>query len=212
MEVAEGKDLARLADQRNVTLMVGHMMLYHPAFVALKKLVREGGIGEVRYIYSTRLSLGKIRREENALWSFAPHDISMILSLADAMPIRVVANGEAYLHQGVADTTLSHMTFSDQLQAHIFVSWLHPFKDHRLVVVGSEGMIAFDDVRTGPDKLMCFPHTVGWEGELPTVNRADAVPIAYDAAEPYPANANISSSALKPENGPAPMPKKVFAF
>jgi UDP-2-acetamido-3-amino-2,3-dideoxy-glucuronate N-acetyltransferase len=184
LDLTEAHALQEQADQSGRILMVGHLMLYHPAFRALRAAVREGKVGDLRYIYSTRLSLGKIRREENALWSFAPHDISMILALTGRVPTRVVANGEAYLREGVADTTLSHFTFSENLQAHIFVSWLHPYKDHRMVVVGSNGMIVLDDVRPGPEKLMHYSHEIGWDGEIPNIEKADGVPIPYESEEP----------------------------
>lgn len=184
LDLDEARDLGALAKGRGLVLMVGHMLLYHPAYIALRDAVRSGQIGTLRYIYSTRLSLGKIRREENALWSFAPHDISMILNLTGGMPDRVVANGEAFLSPGVADTTLSHLSFGPGLQAHVFVSWLHPFKDQRLVVVGSDGMIVFDDVQAGENKLRYYRHVVGWDGDLPTVNKADAEPLPYGTDEP----------------------------
>lgn len=184
LDLDEAAALREEAARRGRVLMVGHMLRYHPAFVALSQCLASGTIGTLRYIYSNRLSLGKIRREENALWSFAPHDISMILALAGSMPARVAAHGESYLTPGVADTTLTHLTFSDQAQAHIFVSWLHPYKEHRLVVVGSEGMVVFNDAAAGPDKLLHYPHQVGWEEGLPSINRAEARPLAYAADEP----------------------------
>jgi len=184
LDVTEARDLAQLALKRRRVLMVGHMLLYHPAFVALKAAVDAGAIGDLRYIYSTRLSLGKIRREENALWSFAPHDVSMILHLMGRMPDRISANGQAFLSPGIADSTLSHLTFGATAQAHIFVSWLHPYKDQRLVVVGSAGMIVFNDVAPGPEKLMIYRHNVGWEGDIPTVSKAEAEPIPYGTDEP----------------------------
>jgi len=184
LNLTEAEELKKLAEKSNRVLMVGHLMLYHPAFDTLRKAVQNGEVGDLRYIYSTRLSLGKIRREENALWSFAPHDISMILSLAECIPTKVVANGGIYLREGVADTTLSHFTFPSKLQAHIFVSWLNPYKDHRMVVVGSDGMIVFDDVRDGPDKLIHYSHEICWVGEVPNVTKAEGVPLEYDAEEP----------------------------
>ena len=184
LDLAEARALADLAKARNRVLMVGHMLLYHPAFVALRNAVRAGTIGDLRYIYSTRLSLGKIRREENALWSFAPHDVSMILQLMGELPSKVSAQGQAFLSAGVADSTLSHMTFGERAQAHIFVSWLHPYKDQRLVVVGSGGMIVFNDVAPGAEKLQMYRHAVGWDGDIPTVNKAEAEALPYDAGEP----------------------------
>ena len=164
--------------------MVGHLLLYHPAFRVLLETARNGHMGKLRYIYSNRLSLGKIRREENALWSFAPHDISMILQLAGGIPRRVIASGANYLTDGVADTTLSHLVMDDNLQAHIYVSWLHPFKEQKLVVVGEQAMIVFDDTRDAAQKLLLYRHKVGWEGELPIVSKAAPEPLEFDASEP----------------------------
>lgn len=184
LEVEEAGKLRDLAAARGKILMVGHLLLYHPAFLALKQAVEDGAIGKLRYIYSTRASLGKIRRNENALWSFAPHDISMMLSLTGRMPTRVVCNGEAWLSPAVADMTLSHFDFGDQLQGHIFVSWLHPYKDHRLVVVGETGMLVFNDTLPGAEKLQRYPHAIGWEDDLPVMDKADAVPVPYGSEEP----------------------------
>lgn len=184
LDLAEARMLAAEADRHGRVLMVGHMLLYHPAFLALKQAIGSGRLGDLRYLYSMRLSLGKIRREENALWSFAPHDVSMILALTERMPRRVTANGGAYLTDGVADTSLSHLAFDDRLQAHIFVSWLNPYKDQRLVVVGSRGMIVFNDVEPAAGKLLYYPHQVGWHGDIPTVAKADAEAIPYEPAEP----------------------------
>ncbi len=184
LDVAEGAKLVEQARVAERVLMVGHLLLYHPAFVALKAAVAAGRLGTLRYIYSTRLSLGRIRREENALWSFAPHDVSMILALTGAMPERLIAAGGQYLAPGVADTTLSHLTFANGLQAHIFVSWLHPYKDQRLVVIGDAGMAVFNDIADGDDKLLLYPHTARWSGEIPVVDRAEALPIRYEPSEP----------------------------
>ena len=164
--------------------MVGHLLLYHPAFLALKELVTKGTLGELRYIYSNRLSLGKIRREENALWSFAPHDISMILDLVGEMPEKVMTSGGVYLSPPVADTTLTHLSFRDGVQAHIFVSWLHPYKDQRLVVVGEKAMAVFDDLMAPEDKLLLYRHSVDMAGAIPTVLKAPAERIPFEDCEP----------------------------
>jgi UDP-2-acetamido-3-amino-2,3-dideoxy-glucuronate N-acetyltransferase len=184
LNVSEAEILADMATERGLVLMVGHLLLYHPAFIALKSALVEGRLGKLRYIYSNRLSLGKIRREENALWSFAPHDISMILSLVGDTPKSIVCNGGNYLHSQVADTSLSHLSFSNDIQAHVFVSWLHPYKDQRLVVVGDLGMAEFNDVNSGTDKLLFYPHNIGWNGQMPVVNKANAEPIPYHGEEP----------------------------
>lgn len=184
LNLDEGRDLAELAKARGRVLMIGHLLLYHRAYLAMRKRIEDGAIGPIRYLYCNRLSLGKIRREENALWSFAPHDISMILGLVGGLPERIVTNGGSYLRPDVADTTLSHLTFEGGIQAHVFVSWLHPYKEHRMVVVGSDGMIVFDDSLTGPGKLQRFGHGVEWQGDIPHVTRADAEPLHYEAREP----------------------------
>lgn len=184
LDLDEARALGTVAKGAGLTLMVGHLLLYHPAFIALQALVKADRLGQLRYIYSNRLSLGKIRREENALWSFAPHDVSMIVALSGSLPSRVMTTGGSYLLSDVADTTLSHLAFPDGLQAHIFVSWLHPYKDHRLVVVGGEGMATFHDSEPEGRKLMLYPHAVGWDGELPTVTKAAAEPVPYEAGEP----------------------------
>ena len=136
--------------------MVGHLLQYHPVFVRLKKLADTGCLGRINYIYSHRLNLGKIRREENALWSFAPHDISMILSLTGEEPESVQATGGNYLHRKVADVTTTHLDFPSGIKGHVFVSWLHPFKDQKLVVVGDRKMAVFDDTMPWPEKLLLY--------------------------------------------------------
>ena len=155
LEWEDGAEMVDLARERNRILMVGHLLQYHPAVVRLKQLIREGVLGRLEYIYSNRLSMGKIRREENALWSFAPHDISAILALVGQMPMQVAATGGAYLQPNIADVTVSNLLFDRGTRAHIFVSWLHPYKEQRLVVIGSKQMAVFED--TQPDrKLMLF--------------------------------------------------------
>jgi len=185
LDVDEAAQLRDLASSLNLTLMVGHLLLYHPAFRAMKAFVDAGNLGRLRYIYSNRLSLGKkFGKIENALCSFAPHDISMILSLAGRMPDTITATGGQYLHANVSDMTLPHLSFSGDLQAHIFVSWLHPYKDHRMVVIGEKGMVEFNDAAQGAEKILSYPHTLEWNENVPNVYKADAVPIPYRPEEP----------------------------
>ena len=142
----QGAELVGLAEKRECILMVGHVLEYHPGIVRLLQMVHNGELGQLRYVYSNRLNLGKVRREENVLWSFAPHDIAIILRLMGAMPTRVDAYGGDYLCPKVVDVTVTHLLFDGGVRAHIHVSWLHPFKEQRLVVIGSRGMVNFDDV------------------------------------------------------------------
>jgi UDP-2-acetamido-3-amino-2,3-dideoxy-glucuronate N-acetyltransferase len=184
LDIADGNSLIGQAQAAGLTLMVGHLLRYHPAFRALLAAVRAGAIGRLQYIYSNRLSLGRIRISENALWSFAPHDISMILALTGEMPSRVSTNGGSFLSPGIADTTVSYLKFANGVEGHIFVSWLHPFKDHRLVVIGDAGMISFDDSVVGPDKLLLYRHELAFEGPLPAFAKARPEAIAFGPEEP----------------------------
>ncbi len=178
----DGRALVDLAAKLDRVLMVGHILQYHPAVRKLKELVHSGELGRIQYIYSNRLSIGKIRTEENILWSFAPHDISVILSLLNTEPEYVSCHGKAHLTHDVADSTLSVFSFPNNVQAHIHVSWLHPFKEQRLVVVGSEKMAVFED--TSADKLVTYPHKVTWENQMPTAHKADKEVVEVPLEEP----------------------------
>jgi UDP-2-acetamido-3-amino-2,3-dideoxy-glucuronate N-acetyltransferase len=149
----------------------------------LKELVDNGELGRIQYIYSNRLNLGKIRREENILWSFAPHDISVILGLLEDMPDAVHAQGGNYLHQRIADVTVSLLSFSSGVKAHVFVSWLHPFKEQKLIVVGDRKMAVFDDLEKH-DKLILYPHSIEWKHQQPVPHKGEGQPVPFQATEP----------------------------
>jgi UDP-2-acetamido-3-amino-2,3-dideoxy-glucuronate N-acetyltransferase len=182
IDVKHGEELVRLADAKGRILMVGHILRYHPAVLKLQQLIHDGTLGKINYLYSNRLNIGKIRTEENILWSFAPHDISVMLSLLNEMPTRVSCQGSAYLNHNVSDVTLSHFDFPSGVQAHIFVSWLHPVKEQKLVVVGSEKMAVFDD--TAEDKLVLYPHRVEWRNRVPTAVKANGEVVDLEDNEP----------------------------
>lgn len=185
ISVADGEDLVRLARENGRILMVGHILRYHPAVLKLQQLISDGALGKINYVYSNRLNIGKIRTEENILWSFAPHDISVMLALLNETPSNVSCKGGAWLSQGVVDVTLSHFDFPSGVQAHIFVSWLHPVKQQCLIVVGSEKMAVFDDTAT--DKLVLYPHKIEWKNRIPTALKADGEVVALDTREPLKA-------------------------
>lgn len=184
LRVEEAKNLCNLAQEHNRVLMVGHLLQYHPAFLELQQQLKKGKLGKLLYVYSNRLNLGKFRNEENILWSFAPHDISMILSLANALPKSVYATGACHLNPSIADITTTHLAFTNGIEAHIFVSWLHPYKEQKLVVVGDRGMAVFDDGRPWGEKLQLYPHQVNWIDGVPTPSKADPVSIPVEVAEP----------------------------
>lgn len=185
LDTEEARELVELAHSLGRTLMVGHLLQYHPYVEKLTQMVHGGDLGRLLYITSNRLNLGKIRQEENSLWSFAPHDVSVILSLAGAMPEQVVCHGNSYLTQGVADTTLTQLQFASGLRAHVYVSWLNPFKEQKLTVVGSAGMAVFDDTKPWEEKLVVYRDYMTWtEGNYPSIRKSDGEFVVVPQAEP----------------------------
>lgn len=186
MDSAEGEELVALAESRGRILMVGHILHYHPCVKKMHELVGTGEIGKLQYITSNRLNLGSYRIEENALWNFAPHDISVILSLCGyILPESVRCVGADYLSHGVADTTLTTLKFPGNVRAHIYVSWLNPFKEQKLTVVGSNGMLVFDDTKPWGEKLLLYRNHVRWtHGGRPMANVEEPEKIDPPQEEP----------------------------
>jgi predicted dehydrogenase len=177
--------LVERSEQSGRVLMVGHLLQYHPIFIELRRRVDLGEIGRLQYIYSNRLSLGKIRTEENVLWSFAPHDLSMILAVAGEEPTEVDARGAAIVNGGIADWCICTMNFPSGLRAHVHASWLHPFKEQRLVVVGDRGMAVFEDSHPDWDRrLAIYPHRIDYAPSGPVPVRAEPDYVAVDHDEP----------------------------
>ena len=161
MTAAQARQLKKIADERGVNLMAGHVLLFHPAIRKIRDLIHEGKIGKLQYLYSNRLNLGTVRSEENILWSFAPHDISIFQYFIGRMPDSVVSSGGAFIQPGIHDTTMTVLTYPDNIVGHIFVSWLHPFKEHRLVAIGSKGMISFED-STEEKRMLFYEKGIDW--------------------------------------------------
>jgi UDP-2-acetamido-3-amino-2,3-dideoxy-glucuronate N-acetyltransferase len=183
LQAEEGEKLVALARGKGRILMVGHILEFHPGIQKLKELIKKGELGRISYVYSNRLNLGKFRKEENILWSFAPHDVSVLLMLLGEMPVEVAASGGTYLQQEVADVTVTNLRFAGGVRGHIFVSWLHPYKEQKLVVVGDKAMAVFDDVAP-KDKLLLFEHRIDWIDRIPVPRREDAKVIEFPATEP----------------------------
>ena len=160
MNEIEAELMITTAKKNNVKLMVGHLLQYHPIFKTIRKIVNADEIGELNYIYSNRLSFGKIRTKEDVIWSFAPHDISMILSLAGQDPEFIITKSTSIIQKNIADTATIHMEFKSGLKSHISVSWLHPYKEHKLVVSGKSAMLVFDDTKPWNEKLALYPYEV----------------------------------------------------
>lgn len=175
--------LVRLSEKYNARLMVGHLMLFHPAIVKLKELIDAGFVGELRYIYSNRLNLGRVRTEENALWSLAPHDISILNYLTGKFPETVKASGGCYLQNGIDDMVIAIYSYPWNIKAHIFVSWLHPFKEHRLTIIGSKAMLVYED--SSPEKRILFYDSgFDMDGGKPVKREKPAEVIPYEPSSP----------------------------
>ena len=179
----DGEELVSLAEEKKKIIMIGHILEYHPAVIKLKELIINGDLGNIRYIYSNRLNLGKFRTEENILWSFAPHDISIILHLLGELPENVSAFGGNYLNPNITDVTVTTMNFPGCAKAHIFVSWIHPYKEQKLVVIGDKQMIMFDDVNP-KNKLFSYEHKIDWIDRIPVPRPEEARPIEVEKKEP----------------------------
>ena len=177
----QGSALVQLAEERGRILMVGHVLEYHPAVVKMLELVRSGELGKVRYVSSNRLNLGKVRREENILWSFAPHDIAITLRLMGTMPFQIAAFGGSYVQPNIADVTVTHLLFDNGVRAHIYVSWLHPFKEQRLVIVGSKKMASYDDVSK---RLVLYDQRVELREGEPVPVKGEGEDVSFPGDEP----------------------------
>lgn len=169
LDAKQGVELMNLAKNLNCILMVGHLLEYHPAVQKLRELIDLGELGNVSYIYSNRLNFGKVRTEENALWSFAPHDVAVILRLFGEMPIKASATGGSYITPGLEDVTISSLLFKSGCRAHIFVNWLNPFKEQKLVVIGNKRIAVFDDTEK-KHKLTLYNQNAKIINSIPTLS------------------------------------------
>lgn len=165
MNLKEGEEVSAIAKKCGLTLMVGHLLWYHPAVLKVKEILDDSLLGSIRHIYSNRLNTGLLRKEENVLWSFAPHDISVILGLVGDSPVEVSVKENSWLHDGVSDLALVWMSFANNVTAHINVSWLNPFKEQKLVVICESGMMVFDDTKSWSEKLAIYRHEIDFDSE-----------------------------------------------
>lgn len=184
LSLEHATELQSLAAHNNKVLMVGHLLQYHSAFQKLKTFVQEDKLGKLQYIYSHRLNLGKFRTEENIWWDYAPHDISMILALTGKLPHTISATGGNFLQHTNTDVTNAQLCFPDNIKAHVFVSWLHPFKEQKMVVVGDKAMVIFNDCAPWHGKLKLYPYPGDWVDGLPHPYHAEAEDIDVDVSEP----------------------------
>lgn len=179
----DSRELIKIAKKNDTRLMVGHILLFHPAIRKIKEVIDSGKIGQIYYLYSNRLNLGTVRTEENVFWSFAPHDISVLDFIVGQPSIEVHAKGGKYLQDTIDDVTITQFDYPNNVRAHIFVSWLHPFKEQRLVIVGSRAMISFDD-SSKEKNILFFNKHIDWKDGMPTkVEEPDEI-IYYEKSQP----------------------------
>jgi UDP-2-acetamido-3-amino-2,3-dideoxy-glucuronate N-acetyltransferase len=202
LSVEDGETMRDAANEAGKILMVGHLLQYHPVFAHLRDMVRAGGLGKLRYAYSNRLSTGKFRIEEDAFWSLAPHDVSMLLALFDEAPTEVRLSGQDFITPGIADEARLDMAFASGGRAHVFASWLHPFKEQRLVVVGETGMAVFDDVKPWAEKLALYRHVIDTSGTVPVPQKADVEFISVPEGEPLKSECQHFLDAIKNQTTP----------
>ncbi|MEW6203166.1 MAG: Gfo/Idh/MocA family oxidoreductase [bacterium] len=183
LKVEEGEILNALAVKNNRILMVGHLLEYHPGILKLKEIIDAGDLGKINYIYSNRLNFGKFRTEESILWSFAPHDISVILLLLGENPTEISASGADYVSKGVMDVTVTALKFASGASAHIFVSWLHPYKEQKLIVIGDKKMAVFDDMNL-KNKILVYNQKVNWKGRVPVPQKESLEEVFFSEEEP----------------------------
>ncbi|MCB0330460.1 MAG: Gfo/Idh/MocA family oxidoreductase, partial [Bdellovibrionales bacterium] len=176
-------ELTNLAEKGSRTLMVGHILLFHPAVEKIREILKSGQLGRLEYLYSNRLNLGKVRKEENILWSFAPHDIAIFDYLIGSSPISVHASGAAYLQPAIHDVTVTSLSYPNNIHGHIHVSWLHPFKEHRMVFIGDKAMLVFEDNPDGPS-LLLYNKGIDFVRGVPTKWQDETTPVEFDKAEP----------------------------
>ena len=184
LDIAQADALITQAAEQNRIAMVGHLLQYHPIFMKVREIVESGALGKIGYIHSTRRSHGQIRSHENVWWSFAPHDVSMVLSLTKAAVTKVTAQHHSVVQNGISDMANAQVSFEDGLRADITTSWLNPFKEQKLIVTGGQGMLVFDDTLAWEDKLMRYATPVAWENETPRAHKADAMRVEVANGEP----------------------------
>ncbi len=192
-------------------MMTGHILQFHPAYRKLRQLVRDGALGRIQRINANRLNLGAVRREEDALWCLAPHDVSMTLGLVGQAPDHVDAHGEGHLRDEIADAVTLRLHFPQGEKALIHVSWLHPYKEHRLSVIGSAGMAVFDDTLPWDRKLQLYPHQVSLDGATPQVVRADPVAVEIEQNEPLLAECAHFLDCIRDGSEPITGPTEALA-
>ncbi len=183
LNAEDAKELVDISANKDSVVMVGHLLLFHPAIIKIKELIDSGKIGKLQYIYSNRLNLGQIRTEENVFWSLAPHDISILQYFIGAYPENINCSGAAFVQDGIHDTTITNLIYPENIKAHIYLSWIHPFKEHRLVIIGSDGMLTFEDSSIDKE-ILFYDKKFVLNHKIPEKRDGDIEKIDYNRSQP----------------------------
>jgi predicted dehydrogenase len=192
LNVRDAEAVAQEAARQGVPVLAGHLLVYHPAVERLRQMVQQGELGKVFYLYGLRVNLGQVRKDENALWSFGPHDVSVALYVLGEEPVRVAAHGKSYLQPAIEDIVFLTMEFASGVLAHVQMSWLDPHKERKLTVVGARRMVVFDDMEPREklriyDKGVDRPPEYGSFGESLAIREGDIFIPRIPAVEPLAA-------------------------
>ena len=199
LNLSDSKEIKSQLIKFKGRLIVGHLMLFHPAIVKIKKMIEEGVIGNIQYIYSNRLNLGKVRKEENVFWSFAPHDISIFQYFSNSFPSSVISHGGDFLQKNIQDTTITYLKYPNGIQGHIYVSWLHPFKEHRLVIIGSKGSLHFED-SLNAKPLLFYANDISLPNSQKNIKKTLPQKIEFDLTLPLENELKYFIKIIKGEN------------
>jgi len=209
LNVRDAEAVAALAAERKVPVLAGHLLIFHAAVERLRTLVQGGELGKVFYLYSLRVNLGQVRQDENALWSFGPHDVSVALHLLGEAPVRVAAQGKSYLQPKIEDVVFMTMEFASGVLAHVQLSWLDPHKERKLTVVGAKKMVVFDDMEAREklriyDKGVDRPPEYGSFGESLAIREGDIFVPRIPAVEPLAAELSHFVRVARGTEAPRP--------
>lgn len=202
LEIKDVEEIIKLSESLNLRLMVGHLMHYHPVYIHIKQMVKNNDLGNLQYIYSTRLNLGRVIKGQDVMWGFAPHDVSMILGIINEEPESVNCFGGSYLNNSIADLSNIHLNFKNNVKAHAFVSWLHPYKEQKFVVIGNKAMVAFDNNQPWDKKLQITYHDEKLlkSSVYPYVPKSEYITVAE--AEPLKEESKHFIDCIKQNNTP----------
>ena len=184
LTLADAQVIADTVDKTDNQVMVGHLIRYHSAFQTLQQQITSGAVGKVKHIQANRLAMGRIRNTESVLFDLCPHDLSLILTLADGLPENVICHGVSHISENVVDILSTALGFANGVSAHMQTSWLSPYKEHRLTVTGENGSLVFDDTKPWTEKLVLYQDQITQTGDLFLIERASPLALSVPESEP----------------------------